>query len=226
MSRKFINVSEKNLENNDRYVPENIRLLKRYFDIFSAVAGLILTSPLWPLIAAAIKITSPGPILFKQERIGRIWPNGPETFYMIKFRSMRENAEDLTGAVWAKRNDARLTPIGGILRKTRLDELPQFINVLIGDMSLIGPRPERPTITEDLEDAIPYYKERTFGISPGITGLAQINQGYDESLDDVRSKLAYDLTYSLSLTHYWKWIRMDCYIIFKTIVVMVMGRGQ
>ena len=139
---------------------------------------------------------------------------------------MRSDAEAKTGPVWAQKNDPRLTKVGIFLRKTRLDELPQFINVIQGDMSLIGPRPERPIISDKLETDIPFYTERTYGVMPGITGLAQVNQGYDEDLEDVRSKLAYDFAYSLSLTKPMQWLAMDTKIIFKTIMVMVLGRGQ
>lgn len=199
---------------------------KRAMDILGALTGIILTLPLWPLIALAIKWESPGPVFFRQQRVGRIYPDYIEFFYMIKFRSMRQDAETKTGAVWATKNDPRVTRVGNFLRKTRLDELPQFINVLQGDMSLIGPRPERPHFCHKLEAAIPFYVERTYGIAPGITGLAQVSQGYDETLDDVRSKLAYDLAYSLALTSPWKWIKLDLNIVWRTLKVMVGKRGQ
>ena len=139
---------------------------------------------------------------------------------------MRNDAEQITGAVWATENDPRLISIGRFMRKTRLDEIPQFVNVLKGDMSLIGPRPERPSIADNLETEIPFYLERTYGIIPGITGLAQVYQGYDQNLDDVRNKLNYDLAYSLSLSRPMDWIKIECQIIFRTIMVMVCGRGQ
>jgi len=145
---------------------------------------------------------------------------------MIKFRTMVNNAEADTGAVWATNNDNRLTFIGKLLRKTRLDELPQFINVIKGEMSLIGPRPERPEIVKRLEKEIPFYSERTYDMTPGITGLAQVYQGYDTCIDDVRSKIAYDFAYSLSLTKLHRWLLMDLKIIFKTLLIMVLGRGR
>ncbi|MGL5006719.1 MAG: sugar transferase [Plesiomonas sp.] len=208
------------------YVHPVTAFAKRMMDIIGALFGILLTLPLWPLIAIAIKLESKGPIFFKQQRVGRIFPDHVELFYMIKFRSMRQDAEATSGAVWATKNDPRITRIGHFLRKTRLDELPQFINVIRGDMSLIGPRPERPHFCNTLEDAIPFYVERTYGIAPGITGLAQVNQGYDESLDDVRSKLAYDLAYSLALTRPWQWLKLDLNIAWRTIKVMVGKRGQ
>ncbi|NRB39067.1 MAG: sugar transferase [Pseudomonadales bacterium] len=195
-------------------------------DIAGAGFGLALSLPLFPLIALAIKVSSPGSVFFCQERVGHIEREQIATFSMIKFRTMCQEAEAKTGAVWASKDDPRLTTVGCFLRKTRLDELPQFINVLKGEMSLIGPRPERPCIAKKLEDAIPFYLERTKGLRPGITGLAQVNQGYDESLDDVRSKLAYDLAYSMSFSHAHCWLKMELGIVFKTVWIMVTGRGQ
>ncbi|MDD1783958.1 sugar transferase [Enterovibrio sp. ZSDZ35] len=199
---------------------------KRLFDIVLSVIGLGLTLPLFPLIALAIKLDSPGPILFSQMRIGKAMPDRSLIFNMLKFRTMRIDAEAMSGATWATKQDPRVTRVGRFLRKTRLDELPQFLNVLMGDMSLVGPRPERPGFYQKLETAIPYFAERTYGVLPGITGLAQVNQGYDTCIDDVRSKVGFDHSYALSLSSPLSWIKMDCYIAFKTIVVMVCGRGQ
>ncbi|OEE67381.1 sugar transferase [Enterovibrio norvegicus FF-33] len=199
---------------------------KRGFDIFFALIGLGLTLPLFPLIALAIKIDSRGPVFFSQMRIGRALPDRSLIFEMLKFRTMRTDAESVSGATWATKTDPRVTRIGRFLRKTRLDEIPQFINVLVGDMSLIGPRPERPGFYQKLENAIPYFAERTYGVTPGITGLAQVNQGYDTCIDDVRSKVGYDHSYALALSSPITWFKMDCYIMVRTIVVMVCGRGQ
>ena len=199
---------------------------KRAFDLFFSILGLLLTLPLFPLIALAVKLESPGPIFFKQLRIGKSFPDRVLLFEMIKFRTMVQDAEKGTGATWAKKKDARITRVGNFLRKTRLDELPQFINVIRGDMSIIGPRPERPGLYHKLETAIPFFAERTYGVPPGITGLAQVNQGYDTCIEDVRSKVGFDHTYALSLSSVTSWIKMDFYIMFKTIEVMVMGRGQ
>mgnify|MGYP006219068381 FL=1 len=147
-------------------------------------------------------------------------------FEIIKFRTMYVDAETRTGAVWATENDPRITPVGRFLRKTRLDEIPQLFNVIRGDMSLIGPRPERPSFYNKLETAIPYFADRTYGVMPGITGLAQVNQGYDTCIDDVRRKVGFDHSYALSLRSLKSWILMDISIITKTLIVMVDGRGR
>jgi lipopolysaccharide/colanic/teichoic acid biosynthesis glycosyltransferase len=139
---------------------------------------------------------------------------------------MRDKAESGSGAVWAVENDPRLTCLGKILRKSRLDELPQLFNVLKGEMSLVGPRPERPEIVEELEKLIPYYSERTYGVLPGITGLAQIYQGYDTSIEDVKSKILYDFAYSLSLTKLNRWLIADLFIVCRTLIIMILGRGR
>lgn len=207
------------------FIQPGIARLKRASDILGAGLGLLMCAPLLPLIALAIKLDSPGPVLFRQLRIGRAGPDGVELFEMVKFRSMRTDAEK-NGAAWAKEKDNRVTRVGWFLRKTRLDELPQLINVLKGDMALIGPRPERPEFYPRLEEAIPFYAERTYGLRPGITGLAQVNQGYDRNLDDVRSKVGYDHRYALALSNPMDWLRMDIGIVFKTVMVMALGRGQ
>lgn len=199
---------------------------KRAVDVVGAIAGLIITAPLFPLIALAIKLNSPGPILFRQLRIGRAMPHAVNLFTMMKFRTMYIDAEAKSGPQWASKNDPRITSVGLFLRKTRLDELPQLFNVIMGDMSLIGPRPERPGFYGKLETEIPFYVERTYGLLPGITGLAQVNQGYDESIDDVRRKLAFDHAYALSLTTPAGWLQTDLDIAWKTVAVMVLGRGQ
>jgi lipopolysaccharide/colanic/teichoic acid biosynthesis glycosyltransferase len=145
---------------------------------------------------------------------------------MIKFRTMRQDAEKRTGAVWAQKEDPRITRVGRILRKTRLDELPQLWNVLRGDMSLIGPRPERPGFYQRLERAIPYFAERTYGLRPGITGLAQVLQGYDRDIEDVRSKVSYDHAYAITLVSPKAWMAMDGEILWRTVGVMFGMRGQ
>jgi lipopolysaccharide/colanic/teichoic acid biosynthesis glycosyltransferase len=199
---------------------------KRIFDIVFSSLALVLSLPLYPLIAIAIKLNSVGPIFYTQLRVGRSFPDHVQLFEMIKFRTMVADAESETGAIWAKKHDPRITSVGLFLRKTRLDELPQFINVIKGEMSLIGPRPERPGFYQKLEMAIPFFTERTYGVSPGITGLAQVNQGYDTSIEDVRSKVGYDHCYSLALSKPSAWLRMDLSIILRTILVVVTGRGQ
>ncbi len=201
-------------------------MLKRGSDILMASIGMLITLPLFPIIALAIKLDSPGPIFFKQMRIGRSLPDRTLMFNMIKFRTMVCNAESVTGAVWASKQDPRITWVGRFLRKTRLDEIPQFINVLMGDMSMIGPRPERPGFYQSLEDAIPFFADRTYGLMPGITGLAQVKQGYDTCINDVRNKVGYDHAYCLSMSSLKAWVKMDLYIIFATLSVMFNGRGQ
>jgi lipopolysaccharide/colanic/teichoic acid biosynthesis glycosyltransferase len=163
----------------------------------------------------AVKLSSPGPILFRQTRVGR--NNVPFTLY--KFRSMRDNAESTTGAIWAVENDPRVTPVGRWLRRLRLDELPQFFNVLRGEMSIVGPRPERPEFVSMLTEKIPYYRQR-HSVKPGITGLAQISHKYSDSLEDTITKLEYDLYYIKNLSP-----ALDAYIVFHTIKVMLLGRG-
>ncbi|MEF1290586.1 sugar transferase [Vibrio sp. M260118] len=204
----------------------SIWLAKRLFDLFGALFGLLLLLPVMPFIALAIKLSSPGPVFYKQLRVGKSTPEKMVFFEIIKFRTMYQDAEQRTGAVWATENDPRITPVGSFLRKTRLDEIPQLINVVMGDMSLIGPRPERPSFYSKLENAIPYFADRTYGVMPGITGLAQVNQGYDTCIDDVRKKVGYDHSYALSLCSLKSWLTMDMSIITKTIVVMFDGRGQ
>lgn len=199
---------------------------KRLFDLLGSTAASLLFLPLFPILALAIRLDSRGPIFFRQLRIGTIRPDRVDLFMMIKFRTMRVDAEAKTGAVWAQEKDPRITRVGRFMRKTRLDELPQLFNVIRGDMSIIGPRPERPGFYDRLENDIPFFIERTYGVTPGITGLAQVYQGYDTSIEDVRSKLAYDLAYSLALCSPWSWIAMDIKIIFKTLAVMIGQRGR
>lgn len=205
---------------------QRIKSVKRCFDLFAAVIGLIILSPLFILIAVAIRLDSPGPALFRQQRVGQRWPDRTELFWMIKFRSMRADAEQHSGAIWATQQDPRVTRLGRFLRKTRLDEIPQLINIIKGDMSLVGPRPERPELYADLESQIPFYSERTFGLRPGITGLAQINQGYDSCIEDVRSKVGYDHAYALSLYQPATWLALECSVVWRTFWVMICGRGQ
>lgn len=204
----------------------SIWLAKRLFDLVGAIFGLLLLSPFIPFIAVAIKVSSPGPVFYRQLRVGKSTPEKMVFFEIIKFRTMYQDAEQRTGAVWATENDPRITPVGRFLRKTRLDEIPQLFNVVVGDMSLIGPRPERPSFYNKLEAAIPYFADRTYGVMPGITGLAQVNQGYDTCIDDVRRKVGYDHSYALSLCSMKSWLAMDMSIITKTIIVMFDGRGR
>lgn len=199
---------------------------KRAFDLTIAASALLVTAPLFPVIAAAIRLETPGPVFFRQLRIGRAWADRVDLFDIVKFRTMVADAEAKTGPVWAGKDDPRITRVGRFLRKTRLDELPQLSNVIKGEMSLIGPRPERPGICHRLEREIPFFTERTYGLAPGITGLAQVNQGYDETLDDVRRKVSYDHGYALALSTPGGWIATDLAIALRTLLVMAGGRGR
>jgi sugar transferase (PEP-CTERM system associated) len=196
------------------YSKEVVRKLKRTMDILIALLVLIL---LWPLMLVAvilIKKDSPGPAIFKQTRVGE----GKKEFTLYKFRSMVHEAEQ-NGAVWAKQNDPRITKIGHWLRTTRIDELPQLINVLKGDMSLVGPRPERPEFVRDLEQEIPYYYIR-HTVKPGITGWAQIMYPYGSTREDALKKLEYELYYIKNMS-----LLLDVKILCRTIGVMVFGEG-
>ncbi|CAM4337367.1 sugar transferase [Vibrio agarivorans] len=204
----------------------SVSFTKRSFDVLGSVVGLILFLPLFPIIALAIIATSKGPVFYKQTRVGKSTPEHMALFEIIKFRTMYQDAEAKSGAAWATDNDPRITPVGHFLRKTRLDEIPQLINVLKGEMSLIGPRPERPVFYTTLEREIPFFADRTYGVLPGITGLAQVNQGYDTSIEDVRSKVGYDHSYALSQSSFKSWLKTDMSILLRTIVVMVDGRGK
>ncbi len=206
-------------------MPLSVRIVKRIFDLVLSIIGIVLTAPLFPLIALAIKLNSKGPVFFRQERVGLETEQKRSTFHMIKFRTMYVDAETRSGPVWATDNDPRITRVGRFLRKTRLDEIPQLYNVLWGDMSLIGPRPERPYFVSELDKSIPYYNERVTGVKPGITGLAQINCEYDTSVDSVRTKLFYDHAYAARLTHFREFVFTDLYITFMTFWVMVRGKG-
>ncbi|AUI85980.1 sugar transferase [Vibrio azureus] len=211
---------------NSSHYCSKIYIAKRLFDITFSVILMCVTIPLFFLIAIAIACDSRGPVIYKQLRVGRCTPKKMTLFYIMKFRTMYVDAEQHSGAVWASQNDPRITPVGRFLRKTRLDELPQLINVIKGEMSLIGPRPERPAFYQKLEDEIPFFVERTYGVLPGITGLAQVNQGYDSSIEDVRRKVSFDHSYALSLRSFCSWVSMDFSIIRKTLIVMIDGRGQ
>jgi len=207
---------------------------RRVLNVTVALLLLLLTLPVWLLIALAIKLSSRGPVLYTQTRVGLdkrvsgIRPNDPRRrrdfggrpFTIYKFRTMRVDAEENTGAIWASADDPRVTPVGRWLRQYRLDELPQLINVLRGDMNLVGPRPERPSIVDDLRQEIPQYQVRQRAM-PGITGHAQVNLEYDSSVDDVRRKLAHDLEY-LHRASAWE----DFKIMVKTIPVMLFRRGS
>jgi lipopolysaccharide/colanic/teichoic acid biosynthesis glycosyltransferase len=237
-----------------------VRLAKRVLDIVGSAVGLTVAAPLFPLIGAAIYLDSPGPLLYRQKRAGMLLgANGAGgrfrfvEFEMFKFRTMTQDAERRTGAVLAQQNDPRVTRIGRVLRKTRLDELPQFWNVLRGDMSLVGPRPERPELLENLSLAIPFFEERMRNVKPGITGLAQVSLGYsgrapegsevlkfrehltnpfkvegadDSDADDMRMKMLFDLAYCAALEKFSSFLATELSVILKTPLVMLRGLGR
>ena len=190
-------------------------IAKRTLDIVLSTIGLLLTWPLMILTAIAVRLDSPGPILFTQERVGR----DGVSFTLYKFRSMRSDAETATGPVWATEDDPRITRVGRFLRKSRLDELPQLFNVLAGDMSLVGPRPERPVFVEDLAKKIPYYNQRHI-VKPGVTGWAQNNYRYGSTIEDALQKLQYDLFYIKNMS-----LLFDLSILFTTIKTVVLRKG-
>ena len=190
-------------------------MVKRGIDILGSVIAIVLFSPLVLLVAILVKLTSRGPILYTQTRVG---VNGDE-FKIYKFRTMRTDAEKDSGPVWAKANDSRLTPIGNFLRKSHIDEIPQFVNVLRGEMSIIGPRPERPIFVEQLKKQIDGYEKRLM-VKPGITGLAQVWHRYDETIEDVKKKIRYDLLYIKKMC-----LWTDVRIMFRTVRVVLTGEG-
>jgi lipopolysaccharide/colanic/teichoic acid biosynthesis glycosyltransferase len=208
-------------------------IARRLLNIAVAAMGLALAGPIMLAVALAVKLTSPGPVIYTQVRVGhdrrrrgvsagaprRANDLGGKPFRILKFRTMRVDAERTSGAVWASQNDSRLTSIGGFLRKYRLDELPQLVNVLRGDMNIVGPRPERPSIFLQLSRCIPQYEARQL-VRPGITGLAQVSQQYDQCLDDVRNKLRYDLEYLRCQS-----LVEDVRIMAKTVPVVLFRRG-
>jgi sugar transferase (PEP-CTERM system associated) len=191
------------------------RIVSRILDVSVAAVSLALLFPLFVVVAAAIRLDSRGPVFYLQKRVGK---NG-RTFDLIKFRTMVEDAERVTGAVWATDNDPRTTRVGKYLRKYRIDEFPQFLNVLMGDMSVVGPRPERPEFVGVLEKELPYYHLR-HSIKPGATGWAQVKFSYSGTIEESKEKLEYDLFYLKN-----KFAAFDLYIIFKTIKILLQGRG-
>ncbi|MEW5993832.1 MAG: sugar transferase [Candidatus Zixiibacteriota bacterium] len=221
------------------------RRIKRALDILGAVIGLVLTAPLFVILPLIIKLDSSGPVFYTQLRVGqnrrqrnRRDDRGNGTtasgrrlrqrrrddtygriFNVIKFRTMKDDAEKESGPVWAVKDDPRVTRLGRILRKTRLDEIPQLINVLKGDMSLVGPRPERPEFVRQLMATVDGYEQR-LSVKPGITGLAQVENGYDTSVDSVARKVRLDLEY---IERWSLWL--DFKILCKTFVVVLTGRG-
>jgi len=213
--------------------PPRFARITRAVNFVLALLALVVLMPVLLLIALAIKLTSRGPVLYTQERVGldrrdggrdaghpqRRRDLGGQPFTIYKFRTMRVDAERECGAVWAAQDDPRVTPVGRLLRQYRLDEIPQLLNVLRGEMNIVGPRPERPTIFAELREHIAEYPLRQRA-KPGITGLAQINHHYDRSLDDVRTKVSFDLEYIRRQS-----LRGDLRIMLKTLPVVLFRRG-
>lgn len=197
-------------------MPEWEKKVKRILDILVSFLILILSMPLIIGFAIAIKIDSKGPVFYKQERIGL----KGRIFNILKFRSMIVDAEKVSGPVWSAKDDPRVTRVGKIIRKMRIDEIPQMYNIFKGEMSLVGPRPERPYFVEKLSKEIPLYKRR-LKVRPGVTGWAQVKHKYDETIDDVKTKLRYDLFYIENMS-----LRMDLNILFRTVFVVLFGKGH
>jgi lipopolysaccharide/colanic/teichoic acid biosynthesis glycosyltransferase len=207
--------------------------LRRALNLSVALIAILLTFPLWVIIAILVRLTSRGPVILSQVRVGldsrvsnpgandprRRHDIGGRPFTMYKFRTMYVAAEKTSGPVWATANDPRVTTVGRVLRQYRLDELPQLINVLKGDMNIVGPRPERPTIFASLSESVPNYRLRQRA-RPGITGLAQIRQQYDSCLEDVKRKVEFDLEY-IRRPSFWNDVR----IMLETIPVILLRRG-
>jgi lipopolysaccharide/colanic/teichoic acid biosynthesis glycosyltransferase len=239
----------------------SVRIAKRAVDLLAASVGLVLTAPLYPIIGAAIYLESPGKVLFRQRRAGSLIAQEDkgerrftfQEFEMIKFRTMRPNAEATTGAVVAAVNDARVTRVGRFLRRTRLDELPQLWNVLRGDMSLVGPRPERPELISNLALAIPFFEERMRGVKPGLTGLAQVSLSYTGGplpgskiaafagdltnpfkvegaggalADDMRIKALYDFAYVAAVEDFSSFLRTEAWILLQTPLAVIRRTGR
>jgi sugar transferase (PEP-CTERM system associated) len=194
--------------------PQNL-LYQRSFNLLLAVVGIVLALPIMLLTALVVRLSSPGAVLYRQTRVGL----DNALFTVYKFRSMRIDAEVGTGAVWAQKDDPRVTTVGRIIRAIRFDELPQLFNVLKGEMSIVGPRPERPEFVKALNEQIPYYRQRHC-VRPGITGWAQINYKYGDTLQDTITKLEYDLYYIKNMS-----LSLDNYIIFHTLKAMLLSRG-
>jgi sugar transferase (PEP-CTERM system associated) len=188
---------------------------KRILDLLFSAIGLVVGLPIMLLVALVVRCTSRGPVLYHQLRVGR---HGRE-FTVHKFRTMREDAESGTGPVWSVANDTRVTPLGGFLRRTRLDEMPQLWNVLVGEMSFVGPRPERPEFVQQLTERIPFYGQRHV-LKPGLTGWAQVRYTYGASVEDAIEKLQYDLYYIKNLS-----IALDFVIVLETIKTVITRQG-
>jgi lipopolysaccharide/colanic/teichoic acid biosynthesis glycosyltransferase len=195
-------------------LPKPYLLAKRAMDIAVGTIGLAMLSPLFLVVMIMIKIDSRGPVFFSQDRVGK----GSKLFKMYKFRTMVTDAEDKTGPVWAVENDPRLTFIGRILRNSKIDEFPQFVNLVKGDMTMVGPRPERPFFVDYFSKKIPGYVRR-LEVTPGITGLAQLRNGYDRDAMDVFRKLRFDITYVKKMK-----LGLDLRLLWDTFLAMLTGK--
>lgn len=236
----------------------SVRIVKRMMDLLMSSVGLCLTVPFYPLLALLIKLSSRGPIFYVQERVQGLIEDESgavhfKTFRMYKFRTMTVGADRDKSKLITQQGDSRVTGVGRFLRKTRLDELPQLWHVLLGQMSLIGPRPERPDVMANLAAAVPFFEERMRFLKPGITGLAQVYLGYSGKMDknnplfamkdiltnpfgldqtegsiadDMRTKLLFDLAYSAAMENFWTFLSTDLKIIFETPRVMLFGLGR
>jgi sugar transferase (PEP-CTERM system associated) len=191
-------------------------IITRFASAVVALCGLVLSAPLMIVAAALIRLESPGPVFYRQKRVGK----DGKPFDILKFRSMRTDAEQNLAPRWASRNDPRVTRVGSIMRKLRIDELPQFVNILNGDMSFVGPRPERPFFVQLLTGKIPYYDLR-HSVRPGVTGWAQVSYPYGATFEDAKNKLEYDLFYVKNAS-----IAFDLAIVFSTVKTVVLGKGQ
>jgi exopolysaccharide biosynthesis polyprenyl glycosylphosphotransferase len=198
-----------------RFARRRFQEFKRGFDIVVSLIGLVLSLPISLIAMLIVKITSPGPVFFRQARVGE----DGRIFDIFKLRTMVNDAEKQTGPVWAKENDPRVTPFGRFLRMSRIDEIPQLVNVLRGEMSIIGPRPERPEFFDMLSKEISDYEKR-LKVKPGITGLAQIKQSYDSTIKDVRKKVKFDLLYIKRMC-----FLTDFRILLGTVLVVLTGKG-
>jgi lipopolysaccharide/colanic/teichoic acid biosynthesis glycosyltransferase len=206
-------------------VPLRVRALKRALDVVGSAIGLVVSIPVVAVLAVFIRLDSPGGVVYGQERVTYDAKGRRRIFRLYKLRSMRADAEAASGPVWATEEDPRVTRVGRFLRRSRLDELPQLWNVLRGEMSLVGPRPERPAFVDDLSRKVPGYDDRVFAVKPGITGWAQVHCGYDTSVESVREKLMYDLSYAAQQYRLGSWARMELTTIARTVGVMLTGRG-
>lgn len=224
---KFFSPEKVSSANNDNssFVHPAVNVLKRALDICIAIVGITLLTPVVPLIALAIKLDSKGPVFYGQKRLGKTKNQQREVFTIFKFRTMRTDAESDGVARLAQAQDPRITAIGKYLRKTRLDEIPQLLNVLSGQMSFIGPRPERPELTRSLDKKMPFFSERNYHVRPGLTGLAQINQSYQGSVNNIDEKLAYDHAYSLTLSQPTLWLLTDIKILCRTVLTVLKCNG-